>query len=114
MSEEVGKDTSELVSNSWSNNSLKTRLQSKGCEIKGKNGANYQRHGSFCINSLGLPAEDIGVGCPMKKKIPSPSLSLNLCPFRRTFKIIFSFLVAITSIESYINLESPSTNDFLD
>lgn len=52
----------DVLSNSASksNNSLKSLLRS-GEAIKGKNGANYQRHGSFCINSLGLPAEDIGV-----------------------------------------------------
>lgn len=47
---------------SKSNRSLKSLLQSKGYEIKGKNGANYHRHDAFCINSLNLPAEDsVGV-----------------------------------------------------
>lgn len=55
------EDASNVLSASVSNNSLKSLLKSKGGDIKGKNGANYQRHGSFCINSLGLPAEDIGV-----------------------------------------------------
>lgn len=55
-----GEATNSL-SASASDNSLKSLLKSKGGEIKGKNGAKYQRHGSFCINSLGLPAEDIGV-----------------------------------------------------
>ncbi|KAG4066397.1 hypothetical protein HA402_007033 [Bradysia odoriphaga] len=53
-------DTSNVLSASVSNSSLKSLLKSKGGEIKGKNGAIYHRHGSFCINSLGLPAEDIG------------------------------------------------------
>lgn len=64
MEESEERDNSDVQSNSASksHNSLKSILQSKGGElIKGKNGANYQRHGSFCINSLGLPAEDIGV-----------------------------------------------------
>lgn len=64
VDESTDRDNSDDVqsnSASKSHNSLKSLLQSKNGEIKGKNGANYQRHGSFCINSLGLPAEDISV-----------------------------------------------------
>ncbi len=63
VSDETGdRETTDAPSHTVSKsvNSLKSLLKSKG-EIKGKNGANYQRHGSFCINSLGLPAEDFGV-----------------------------------------------------
>lgn len=58
----VDKGTIQSESVSESNNSLISLLQSKGSVIRGKNGANYQRHGSFCMNSLSLPAEaSIGV-----------------------------------------------------
>lgn len=61
LDESADRDDTDVQSDFKSSNSLKSLLQSKICEIKGKSGANYQRHGSFCINSLGLPAEDIGV-----------------------------------------------------
>lgn len=101
------RETMDALSNSISksNNSLKSLLRS-GEAIKGKNGANYQRHGSFCINSLGLPAEDIGVSEEMPALLELKNgFFFYLLSFRKTFKIILSFPVTITNIGSFTNLE---------
>lgn len=109
LEESSDRETTDVTS-AKSNSSLKSLLKSKGCEIKGKNGANYQRHGSFCINSLGLPAEDIGVS---NQNVPlwpcdtgeSTAHFRILSFYRKTFTTIFSYPATIMYIGSYTNLE---------
>ncbi|KAJ6633414.1 Galactose mutarotase [Pseudolycoriella hygida] len=72
MDDSFDRDTVDLELTGKSDHSLKSGvLYSRGGEIKGKDGASYERHGAFCINSLGLPAEDIGNNFKNNIVIPS-------------------------------------------